>query len=97
MAKSIYLVTVGVNEELARVRSNRLLIELVCEAHAALDDSDREATAREIAKDAVKQLYPVAGHIGYTEANRLTESLRADPGKEDYIGSCGCRAWLVTP
>lgn len=98
MAESIYLVTVGVNEDLTQIRSNRLLVELLCDAHTRLDDSDREATACEIAKDAVKQLYPVAEPIGYTEANRLTERLRSDPGKEDYIASCGaCRAWLIIP
>ena len=43
MAKSIYLVTVGVNEELARVRSNRFLIELVCEAHECFAASNRSA------------------------------------------------------
>jgi hypothetical protein len=51
-----------------------------------------------MAKDAVKQLYPIAGEIGYTEANQLTETLRSDPGKEDYTAPCGsCRVWLVTP
>jgi hypothetical protein len=98
MAESIYLVTVGVNEELAQIRSNRFLVELRCREHARLDDGDREATACEIAKEAVKQLYPIAGPIGYTEANRLTESLRADPGKEDYTAQCGaCKVWLVLP
>ena len=98
MAESIYLVRVGINAELGRIPSNRFLVELLCDAHTGLDDSDREAAACEMAKDAVKQLYPVVGHIGYTEANRLTEALRSDLGKEDYTASCGmCRVWLVIP
>jgi hypothetical protein len=98
MAESIYLVTVGVNEELAPIRSNRFLVQLLCDGHTRLDESEREATACEIAKDAVKHLYPISKDIGYTEANRLTESLRAHPGKEDYTASCGaCRVWLILP
>jgi hypothetical protein len=98
MLESIYLVTVGVNEEAAPIRSNRFLVELVCDGHTRLDVASQEATACEMAKDALKQLYPIAGEIGYTEANRLSESLRSDPGKEDYTAPCGaCRVWLVLP
>lgn len=86
------------HEELAKIRSNRFLVHLLCDGHTGLNDGDQEATACEMAKDAVKQLYPIAGEIGYTEANRLTESLRSDPGKEDYTAPCGlCRVWLVVP
>jgi hypothetical protein len=98
MAESMYLVTVGVNEELEKIRSNRFLVQLLCDAHTGVDVGDQEATACEMAKDAVKQLYPIAGEIGYTEANQLTETLRSDPGKEDYTAPCGsCRVWLVAP
>jgi hypothetical protein len=98
MAESMYLVTVCVNQELAKIRSNRFLVQLLCDGHTGLDVADQEATACEMAKDALKQLYPIAGEIGYTEANQLTETLRSDPGKEDYTAPCGsCRVWLVTP
>lgn len=98
MLESIYLVTVGVNEATAQIRSNRFLVELVCNGHTRLDGVDREATVCEMAKDALRQLYSIAGSTGYTEANRLTESLRTDLGKEDYIAPCGaCRVWLVVP
>jgi hypothetical protein len=98
MLESIYLVTVGVNEEPAQIRSNRFLVELVCDGHSRLEDIDREAAACEMAKDALRQLYPITGPTGYTEASRLTESLRTDLGKEDYTAPCGaCRVWLVLP
>lgn len=67
MAESMYLATVGVNEELAKIRSNRFLVQLRCDGHTGLDVGDQEATACGMATDAVKQLYPIAGEIGYTE------------------------------
>jgi hypothetical protein len=98
MAESMYLVTVGVDEELAKIRSNRFLVQLLCDGHTGSDDGDQAAIACELTKDAVKQLYPIAERSGTQKQNRSTESLRSDPGKEDYTAPCGyCRVWLVVP
>jgi len=59
MPESIYLVTVGVNEEAAQIRSKSIFGRMVCDGHIRLDYIDREATACVITKDALRQRYSI--------------------------------------
>ena len=101
MADYFYAVDLSRNEELARTPSyvDKFLVELVCEDHRTEDnyESDREHSASEIALDATKQRYGLAGteNIGYKRANRYGGRIPANLGGARYKAPCGCRVWYL--
>jgi hypothetical protein len=74
MADYFYAVDLSRNEELVRTPSyvDKFLVELVCEGHRTeySYESDRENSASEIAVDATKRRYGLAG----TENRRVQAS-----------------------
>jgi hypothetical protein len=88
MADYFYAVDISRNEELARTPSyvDKFLVELVCEDHRNEDNyqSDREHSASEIALEATKQRYGLAGtENSYKRANEMAAGFQRISAKPD--------------
>ncbi len=97
MAELFYRVTVGADEASARnpMTSNSLLVELVCDQHSDLLESDPEVAACDVTRKVIKQYISTWSEPGYVAADKV-EGIPAWHFSGWSTLDCGCRA-VFTP
>jgi hypothetical protein len=100
MADWFYSVRVARDEDLVQWGASNLLVQLVCENHlnANFHETDREASACEIAVKALENRYgsEAISVIGYKEVSRYSGNFPMNLSTETcFTAPCGCRAWII--
>lgn len=101
MPDYFYSVDISRDKRLARTPNyvDKFLVELVCEDHRneKLAEFDREIAASELATDASKKRYGLAGteNVGFRQASQYGGTIPANFGEPQFKALCGCRVWYL--
>jgi hypothetical protein len=89
MSASQCIVTIGSTDHLAQVKTTRLAVRF-CGMHRAMDGTDQESEAFQLAIDAWEEISPETKEMAFVEVEQSEGDSGGNPGSPSYSAACGC-------